>query len=122
LDYSFHPKGGFLRKPAILINITTLIIIFQKPETARITTEIQQNNSRNTNSYQTGLIIPESVKKYWETHTPDYRYPVVEIQIEALAQAQSLRPVLNEFLKWIEEYNNDLKQALGSRKKEVLKN
>jgi C1A family cysteine protease len=67
-----HFSGISTYEPQIVVS--PLSIIFQKPETPRITPEIQQNNSRNTDSYQTGLIIPESVKKYWETHTPDYRY------------------------------------------------
>jgi C1A family cysteine protease len=67
-----HFSGISTYEPQVIV--TPLSVIFQKPETARTTPNVQNETRRNSASYHTGLIIPESVKEYWQTHTPDDRY------------------------------------------------
>jgi len=67
-----HFSGISTYEPQLVVS--PLSVIFKKPESSRSEPEIQKADSRSTENYQTGLIIPESVKEYWQNHTPDYRY------------------------------------------------
>jgi len=56
------------------INVSPLSLIFQKSGMKKT---IKKNISplpRSSSDYGTGLIVPDEVEKYWETHTPNYSY------------------------------------------------
>ncbi|ETR67762.1 MAG: hypothetical protein OMM_04964 [Candidatus Magnetoglobus multicellularis str. Araruama] len=56
--------------------ISPMSVIFRKPQTKRSEPAAQNETSLRTgnNDYHTGLVIPESVTKYWKSNKPDYRY------------------------------------------------
>lgn len=59
------------------IDVSPLSIILKNSATRLIVNDNTSKQIRSNNglrSYETGLIIPEHIKKYWQTHFPDDRY------------------------------------------------
>ena len=59
------------------VEVSPLSIILKNNKTQLIVNNITSKQIRSINglsSYDTGLIIPEHIKKYWQTHFPDDRY------------------------------------------------
>lgn len=43
-------------------------------------TSEQSSEENNNNSHRRGLIVPDDVRKYWRSHTPELRYDITKLQ------------------------------------------